>query len=131
MSTFTSVLKKIGQGIITGGGIAAEVLGIPFLSTLFKASPAGAVAEVVLGDLSKVAQIVSVVETAYTTIDQTAQLGSAKLKAATPFVQQIILQWAESNLPGHNKLKVDGSVFAGHVGAFTSAFVDILNDFGD
>jgi hypothetical protein len=45
-------------------------------------------------------------------------------------VKQLILDWADSNLPGHNHLKVDAPTFEGHVASFTSAFVDILNDFG-
>lgn len=126
-----SVLKKIGQVLLKAGEVAGEVTGFPFLSTLLKSSPAGAVAGLVLGDLAKVAQIVAVIEAGYSTIDSAAKLGSAKLSAASPMVQQIILDWAASNLPGHSKLKVDGATFAGHVKAFTSAFVDILNDFGE
>lgn len=131
MSTAGSVLKKIGQVILTAGGIATEVMGFPFLSTLLSGSKAGGVVGLALGDLGKVAQIVSVIETGYASIDSAGGLGSAKLKAATPMVQQVILDWASSNLPGHNKLKVDASVFSSHVSAFTSSFVDILNDFGE
>lgn len=126
-----SVLKKIGQVLLTAGSIASEVMGFPFLSTLLGASKAGAVATTALGDLSKVAQIVTVIESGFATISGAEKTGSAKLRAATPMVQQIILDWAQSNLPGHSKLKVDAPVFAGHVSAFTSAFVDILNDFGE
>lgn len=131
MSSFKSVLSKIGQVLLTAGGIAAEVMEFPFLSTLLGGSRAGAVAATALGDLSKVASIVSVVETGFAAIAPADKTGSAKLKAATPMVQQVILDWAGSNLPGHNKLHVDPQIFAAHVGAFTSAFVDILNDFGD
>jgi hypothetical protein len=48
-----------------------------------------------------------------------------------PMVKQVVLSWAQSNLPGHNSLKVDAQVFDNHVAAFTSSFVDILNDFGE
>lgn len=131
MTSAKSVLSKIGQVLLTAGSVATEVMGFPFLSGLLGASKAGVYTGVVLGDLSKVAQIVSVVETGFAAIAPADQTGSAKLKAATPMVQQIILDWASSNLPGHNKLHVDGPTFAGHVSAFTSAFVDMLNDFGE
>jgi hypothetical protein len=130
-STFKSVLSKIGQVILTAGSVASEVMGFPFLSTLLGASKAGAAVELGLSDLGKVAQIVSQVEVGFQAIAPADQTGSAKLKAATPMVQQVILSWASSNLPGHNKLHVDAQTFAGHVSNFTSAFVDILNDFGD
>lgn len=123
-----SVLKKIGQVILTAGGIATEVMGFPFLSGLLgKVSP---VAPTVLGDLGKVAQIVSLVEVAYPSIDG-GKTGSAKLAAASPLVGQVIQSWAESNLPGHNKLKVSPTIFKAHVATFTGAFADILNDFGE
>lgn len=131
MSTAGSVLKKIGQVILTAGSVAAEIGGFPFLSTLLSGSKAGGVATAVLGDLGKVAQIVSVIETGFASLGSAPDLGSAKLKAATPMVQQIILDWASSNLPGHDKLKVDATKFSADVSSFTSAFVDILNDFGE
>lgn len=126
-----SVLKKIGQVLLTAGGAASEVMGFPFLANLLGASKIGATVELGLSDLSKVAQIVSVVETSYAAIDAAGKTGSAKLAAAKPMVQQLIQSWADSNLPGHNKIKVDPSVFSGHVSDFTSAFVNILNDFGE
>lgn len=126
-----SVLKKIGQVLLTAGSVASEVMGFPFLSTLLKGSKVGAQVAEYAGDLSSVAQIVSVVESGFAAIAPTDKTGSAKLKAAGPMVQQVILGWANSNLPGHSKLKVDAQTFSSHVGAFTSAFVDILNDFGD
>lgn len=131
MSRATSVLKKIGQALLTAGSVATEVMGFPFLSTLLSSSKAGGMVELGLGDLSKVAQIVSVVEAGFAAIAPSDQTGSAKLKAATPMVKQIVLDWATSNLPGHSSLKVPATTFDNHVAAFTSAFVDILNDFGD
>ena len=130
-SSFKSVLSKIGQVLLTAGGVATEVMGFPFLSGLLGASPTGRMVEIGLGDLSKVAQIVSQVEVGLQAIAPTGQTGSAKLKAATPMVKQVVLAWAQSNLPGHDKLKSTPEVFDNHVAAFTSSFVDILNDFGD
>lgn len=126
-----SVLKKIGQVILTAGGVATELMGFPFLGGLLGASRAGSMVELGLSDLGKVAQIVSQVEVGFSAIAPADQTGSAKLKAATPMVQQVILSWAQSNLPGHNKLKVDAQTFSSHVSSFTSSFVDILNDFGE
>ena len=126
-----SVLKKIGQVLLTAGSVASEIMGFPFLSTLLGSFKGGAIVTTALGDLGKVSQIVSVVESGFAAILPTDKTGSQKLAAASPMVQQVILDWANSNLPGHNKLKVDPSVFAGHVQGFTSSWVDILNDFGD
>jgi hypothetical protein len=126
-----SVLKKIGQVILTAGGVASEVMGFPFVANLLGATRAGGMVELGLSDLAKVAQIVTQVEVGFQAIAPADQTGSAKLQAASPMVQQVILSWAQSNLPGHSKLKVDAQVFSGHVKAFTSSFVDILNDFGE
>jgi hypothetical protein len=130
-TTAKSVLSKIGQVILTAGGVATEVMGFPFLSTLLKGSATGSLIATGVGDLSSVASIVSQVEVGFAAIAPTDQTGSAKLKAATPMVQQVILSWAASNLPGHNKLIVDPTKFSADVAAFTSSFVNILNDFGD
>lgn len=130
-SSFKSVLSKIGQVLLTAGSVASEVMGFPFLANLLGASKTGSMVELALGDLGKVAQIVSVVEAGFAAIAPADQTGSAKLKAATPMVQQVILSWAESNLPGHSSLKVPAQKFSEDVAAFTSAFVNILNDFGD
>ncbi len=130
-STFRSVLKKIGQVILTAGGIAGEVMGFPFLANILGATKAGGMVELGLSDLSKVASIVSQVEIGFQAIAPGDTTGSAKLKAATPMVKQVVLAWAQSNLPGHSALKSDPVTFDNHVAAFTSSFVDILNDFGD
>lgn len=124
-----SVLKKIGQGILKGGAIATEIMGFPFVSTLLGGSKAGAIAGTVLTDFSAVAQILSFAEVAFPGIAG-AKTGSQKLQAAAPIVEKVILQWASSNLPGHNKVK-DGTAFSAHVKALTSDFADILNDFGE
>lgn len=132
MSGFTSVLKKIGQVLLKTGEVATEVMGFPFVSALLGGASGtlgkvASTATTVVGDLGSVAQIISLMEVAFPTTGS----GSQKLAAAAPVVQQIILTWAQSNLPGHSKLKSDPASFAQHVAAFTSSFADILNDFGD
>ncbi len=130
-TSFKSVLTKIGQVVLTAGGVATELMGFPFLGGLLGASKAGATVELALGDLGKVAQIVSQVEVGFSAIAPGETTGSAKLKAAVPLVKQVMLSWAQSNLPGHDKLKSDAQTFDNHVAAFTSSFVDLLNDFGE
>jgi hypothetical protein len=131
MSSFKSVLSKIGHVLLTAGSVATELMGFPFLGSLLGATPTGRIVEIGLGDLGKVAQIISQVEIGFTAIAPTDKSGSAKLTAATPMVKQVLLSWAQSNLPGHSSLKVDPQTFDTHVGNFTSSFVDILNDFGE
>jgi hypothetical protein len=124
-----SVLKKIGTVLLKAGSIATEIMGFPFIGQLLGASKVGAIAGTVLGDFSTVAQVLSLVEAAYPTIG-TVKTGSKKLQAAAPIVEKVILQWAASNLPGHNKVK-DAAAFSAHAKALTSAFADVLNDFGE
>src|SRR3981189_96487 len=125
-----SVLSKIGQVLLKVGSIASEIMGFPFIGQLLGGTKAGAVVATTLGDFNSVAQILSFMEAAYPSLDG-AKTGSQKLNAAAPLVAQIVLVWAQSNLPGHNKLKVDAAVFADRVKALTSAFADLLNSFGD
>lgn len=126
-----SVLKKIGTILLKVGGVATELMGFPFIAQLLGAAGRpGQVAATVLGDFGSVAQVLSLMEAAYPSIDG-SKTGSAKLAAASPVVAQIVQTWAQSNLPGHNKLKVSPEVFATHVQGFTSSFADIMNDFGD
>lgn len=133
MSGFTSVLKKVGQVLLKGGEIATEVMGMPFVSQLLGGAgsllggKAGTVITTVASDFTSIASILGFMETAFPATGS----GSQKLEAAAPVVQQIVLNWAQSGLPGHNKLKSDPTVFAVHVKALTSSFADIMNDFGD
>jgi hypothetical protein len=133
MASFTSVLKKIGQVILTGSGIATEVMQFPFVSSIFTGlanklggSSAATTIQTVYGDLNSVASIISMMEVAF----PTSGSGAQKLAAASPLVQQVVLQWAQSSLPGHNSIKVDPATFAAHCSQFTSDFVNIMNDFG-
>jgi hypothetical protein len=132
MSGFTSVLKKIGQGLLQAGTVATSVMGLPFVSQLLSGA-SGALGHVpgtvttAVSDFNSVAQVLSLMEVAF----PATGTGSQKLAAASPVVGQIVLAWAQSNLPGHNKLRSDPAVFQQHVTAFTSSFADIMNDFGD
>jgi hypothetical protein len=129
MSGFTSVLKKIGQVLLQTGSVATSVMGIPFVSQVLSSAggKAGTVVQTTVSDFNSVAQVLSLMEVAF----PAGGTGSQKLTAASPVVGQIVLAWAQSNLPGHNKLKSDPAVFQQHVTALTSSFADILNDFGD
>jgi hypothetical protein len=134
MSTFTSVLKKIGTVLLDGAQVATEVLGFPFISQILGGikigtTNVGAVATTVSTDFNTVASIISVVEAAFPAIAG-AKTGSAKLTAATPLVQQALMTWASSNLPGHSKVK-DSTLLAKAAGEITGGFADFLNALGD
>ena len=124
-----SVLKKIGLLLVRGGQLASEILGFPFISELLGAipGPAGTVATTVVSDISTVAKIISTVEALGNTAGLT---GSQKLAAGAPLVQQALLLWADSNLPGHNKVK-DPVKLATAASGITSNFADFLNALGD
>lgn len=133
MANFTSVLKKIGTVLIDGSQIATQVLGFPFISQLLGqikvgTGTAATVAAPVVSDFNAVAGILSTVEAAYPTIAG-AKIGSAKLVAAAPLVQQVVMSWAQSNLPGHTKV-LDPTKLATASAALASNFADILNSFG-
>lgn len=128
--SFTSVLKKIGVVLLDGSKIATEVMGFPFISQLLGGikigtSNVGAVATTITGDFNTLASIVSMTETMFSG----AQTGPQKLAAATPVVQQAILLWANSNLPGHNKVK-DPALLAKAAGEIAGGFADAMNSFG-
>ncbi len=126
-----SVLKKIGLVLLKVGSIASELLGFPFVAQLLgQTGKTGTVVNTVLSDFGTMAQAVSMAEVAFPSIAG-AKTGSQKLEAAAPLIQQQILLWAQSNLPGHNKLLVTPQQFADHCKLLTSDFADILNDFGE
>jgi hypothetical protein len=132
MSTFTSVLKKIGTILATVSGDIAQIMGFPFIASILQgAGKAGSVVNTVLGDFSSIAQIISIIEAGSTAVNGAGtQTGSQKLAAAAPIVQQLIISWASSNLPGHNKIK-DAAKLAAAAQGITSNFADALNAFGD
>lgn len=131
--SFTSVLKKIGIVLLDGSQIATEVMGFPFISQLLGnikigTTNVGAVATTVTSDLNSIASIISMSETMFPAIAG-AKTGSAKLAAASPLVQQALLLWASSNLPGHNKVK-DPALLTKAAGEITGGFADFLNSLG-
>lgn len=132
--SFTSVLKKIGTVILDGSQIASEVMGFPFIAQLLGqvkigSGTAATVAATATSDLNSVASIISMAEAMFPSVSG-AKTGSAKLTAATPLVQQALMAWAQSNLPGHNKVK-DPALLAKAAGEITGGFADLLNSFGD
>lgn len=129
--SFTSVLKKIGTVLLDGSQIAAEVMGFPFIADLLKsASPKLASAvQTGVADLNTLAGYASMAETMFPAIDG-AKTGSAKLAAITPMVQQALLAWAQSSLPGHNKVK-DPALLAKAAAEIGGGMADAMNAFGD
>jgi len=127
-----SVLKKIGIFLEGAGADITKIMGFPFISQLLGAIPGKLGQDVRTGvaDLNTFAQFVSIGETMFQSVDG-SKTGSQKLAAVSPLVQKAVLAWAQSSLPGHNKLLVAPEVFAQHCTAFTSDFADILNDFGE
>lgn len=134
-----SVLKKIGIVLATIGTDVTKFLGLPFISQLLGSIPGklgqtveGVVQKVenTVGDLNTFAQFITIAEAMIPSVAG-AKTGSAKLTAASPLVQKEILLWAQSNLPGHNKIITSPEAFAAHCTAFTSDLADILNDFGE
>jgi hypothetical protein len=108
------------------------VLGFPFISQLLGLIPGKLGQEVQTGvaDLNTFAGFVSIGEAMFPSLNGEKR-GSEKLVAVTPLFQKSVLLWAQSNLPGHNKLLVTPEVFAQHCGNFTSDWAVIMNDFGE
>lgn len=131
-----SVLKKIGLAVLKGTAVGTEVMQLPFVSQLLIGAATavggkvGAAITTGVGDFNAFSGIIATGEVMFPSING-VKTGSAKLSAAAPLVQAMVQHWAESGLPGHNKLKVDPAVFAGHCKDLTSAWANILNDFGD
>lgn len=130
-SKFVSVLKKIGQVLVTGGEIATEFLGFPFVSQILGqvkigSSSLGAYVNTGVSDFNTLSGIASIMETAF----PASGTGSQKVAAGAPLVQQSVLLWAKSALPGHNKVK-DPDKLAAASGRLLGDWADIMNSFGD
>jgi hypothetical protein len=127
-----SVLKKIGIFLAGAGADITKILGFPFISQLLGLIPGklGATVQTAVADLNTFAGFVSIGEAMFPAVAG-AQTGSAKLTAITPLFQKSILLWAQSSLPGHNKLMVTPEVFAQKCGNITSDWADIMNCFGE
>ena len=128
MEEFKSVLKKIGELLIKGGEIATEVMGFPFVSQLLgQLSPkTQLIAQTVVSDFNTVAGIATIMETAFPTTGS----GSQRVAAGAPLVQQAILLWAKSALPGHDKVK-DPAKLAAAAATILGGFADAMNSLGE
>jgi hypothetical protein len=134
-----SVLKKIGIFMAGAGSDITKLLGLPFISQLLGAIPGklgqgvnAAVADVRTGvaDMNTIFGILSMAEMMFPSKDG-AKTGSQKLAGAAPVMGKMVQAWADSNLPGHNKLLVSPEVFAAKVQTWTSDTADVLNCFGE
>ena len=124
-----SVLTKIGSVLRTFGAITADVLQMPFVASLLQGQPKVASGVATVTDaLGSVTGILSLMESIFPTVNG-VKGGPAKLQAATPIVGSIIQQWADSNLPGHNKVIVTPEELNARVQAWTSATADLMNCF--
>lgn len=127
-----SVLKKIGQAIIKGAAIGSEIMNFPFVSQILQGvagrigGKVGADILLVQSDFNALSGIAATAEVMY----PVTGTGSQRLAASVPMTQSIVQQWAASNLPGHNTVKVSPEKFAADLAKLQSAWVDILNDFG-
>jgi hypothetical protein len=119
------VLKKIGTVILDGSQVATEILGFPFISQLIGQIPFG---RTTVGAVATTG-LVSLVEVAYPSVDG-SKTGPQKLAALTPMVQQAILLWAKSSLPGHNKIK-DPALLQKGAGEISQGLADSMNAFGE
>lgn len=126
-----SILSKIGSVLRTVAVVGSDLAGFPFIGQLIGAIPgkAGQVATIAYSDFNAVAQVLSIVEAGVPSVNG-VKTGSQKLSIAAPIVQQIILTWAHSNLPGHDKVK-DPAKLATAAAGIASNFADALNAFGD
>jgi hypothetical protein len=127
-----SVLKKIGIVMVDAAADVTKVMGLPFISALLGAIPGklGADIRTGVGDMNTFASIVGAAEIMFPSIEG-AKTGSAKLAAAAPLMQKEMLLWAQSGLPGHNKLVVPPEQFAQACEEFTQATANVLNCFGE
>lgn len=131
-----SVLQKIGAAILKGAAVGTEIMQLPFVSQMLAGAASaiggkpGAVITTAVGDFNALSGIIATGEVMFPSIAG-SKTGSQKLQAAAPLIQTTVQTWAASNLPGHNKLKVEPAVFAQHCKNLTGAWADILNDFGD
>lgn len=127
MASFLSVLKKIGQVIVSGAAIGSEVMGFPFVSQLLSGlnPKVGQVVTTVTSDLGAIASAISTAEIMF----PASGTGAQKLAAVTPIVQQALQIWATSNLPG--KKPKDPIMLNKAASEIAQGMVDLLNSYGD
>ena len=116
-------LKKIGQVVLKIIGIATGVL--PLIQGAFP--QAGQAVQTVEDKLNKALGVIVTTEQMFTAVSQAPGQGSAKLKAATPYIATLI---QNTDLLIGKKPK-DEQQFETAATALTSALADILNSYGD
>lgn len=128
MASFKSVLKKIGEILLKGSAAATEIMGFPFVSQLLgQASPkVQTIVTTAVMDLNTLAGIAALGEVVFPLTGS----GPQRVAALAPLVQQGIILWADSHLPGHNKLKDPEKLAAASAGMLAN-FADALNSFGE
>lgn len=118
-------LKKVGSIILHVVGVIDNVSHLPLLTNVI---PATSVPGQVLSDVSDVADIIITTEQMFAAAyGSDAHLGSDKLRAAVPFVAQI-LQHAKFM---EGRAVKDTAKFQTAVSGITSNFADLLSSLGD
>lgn len=121
-------LKKFGQVMLKIVAIATGVA--PLIQQVIPASAQPTEAKVV-SDLTLISNEVMTAEAMFAAIsDPKEKMGSDKLKAATPFVSQIIQQWLQSQTAIPKKIQNE-TLFTQAVTGITSNFADLLNSLGE
>lgn len=114
-------LQKFGSIVLKIVGIATEMMPL-----IRQAVPQTGEAVAVEDKLSAAFSVVATAEQMFTAAG-VPKAGSAKLKAATPYVAGLV-----QNLPVFTgKKPKDEAAFEQHVTALTSSLADIFNDYGD
>lgn len=117
-------LKKLGTVVLKIVGIASGLM--PLISNELPAKDA-AIAGTVVDKLNQGLGVITTTEQMFTAVSQASGQGSAKLKAATPFIAGLIQQ--TDMLVG--KKPKDEAKFEAAATALTSALADILNSYGE
>ena len=117
-----SFLKKLGQIVKIVGQVSGF---LPLAQAVAPASARPTIAEI-SDKLQQAMNVIVTVEQTFTA-SGAAVTGSDKLKAATPFVAQLIQQ-TDLLIGKHPK---DEAKFAAACTQLTSALADILNSYGD
>jgi hypothetical protein len=116
-----SLLKKIGGLILKLAGLVPEIL--PFFPGI--GAPATAISE-----LSSIAHFVVTAEGMFAAVaGPDTKTGSEKLKAATPYVSQVVQAWINTNLAG--KKIQNAALFEQGCTELTGGMADVLNSLGD
>lgn len=123
---FISVLKKVGMGFRVAGAMGTDIMGLPFVSGIIAPNTrAAGIIQRTLGSLDDLAGIIGTVE-AMGAI--TGATGAQKLEMAGPLVEKALIQWGNSQLPGHElKDKVRAAAAAKRI---AGDLADFLNCWG-